>query len=139
MVLTRSQSKLLAERGANNTPIQSKSIPIHKEFTNNIKSMLNDYEEQKKIEKNKKPIECVTDNMKICLNMYEYINKMLHHFKDNKRFEIFIRCIYEKSLEFEQEHKKGVYDEIPYKLVCDFLASIKKSQHLIVNDLQIKV
>jgi hypothetical protein len=138
MVLTRSQSRLLAlekEMNGNKTSLkkETKTLSIEKEFIDNVKKMLNDHA---KIVINKN---FQTEKIKTCIKIFEYVNKMIHHFKNNKKFNAFIKCVYEKCLSLEKEVAFGVCDKLPYKLVCDLTKNIKKCKEIIINDLEFQV
>jgi len=109
MVLTRSQTKLHSDKQM-----------IVKEFVNNMKQMIQDFENKRN----------VTERMQYIIKILEYNNRMLLKFEPVtiKRLQRFIKVVYDKCLEFEREHLNGNYDKLQYKLVCDFLQIFRQCQ-----------
>lgn len=144
MVLTRSQTKIQLEKVMmsmqdelqSEKVTQNEYLSEEKAFIENMKQMLNDFETKREGD--------ITEKMKFVVQIFEYNNRMLqklHKFDEPrvKRFTKYIKCVYEKSVEFEREHVDGKYNELQYKLVCDFLQTIKNCQDLITNELHFHV
>ena len=110
MVLTRSQTKL-----------QSDKQMMVKEFANNMTQMTKDF-------KNKQG---VNEQMQYIIQIFEYNNKMLEKIHYDE--PAYIKCVHAKCREFQREHLNGKYDKLQYKLVCDFLQTLRNSQHLITK------
>lgn len=141
MVLTRSQTKLQLEKEMmvmqnelqSEKTTQNQNTSEEKAFVENMNRMLKEYETKRGGD--------MTEKMQSVNELFEYNIKMLqklHEFDEQrsvKRFTKYIKCVYEKSVEFQQEHIKGIYDELEYKLVCDFLQTLKNCQDLITNKL----
>jgi flagellar hook-basal body complex protein FliE len=142
MVLTRSQSKLQSDNEImvreNESKLQSdneimvrenesKKETIVKEFTDNMKQMIKDIENK----------QGVSEKMQFIIQMFEYNNKFLEkiHFDEPTmiRLTTYIKCVYEKCREFQREHVIGKYDKLEYRLVCDFLQTLRNSQELITK------
>ncbi len=141
MVLTRSQSRLFAakkeiEGNGTSTSIkkETKTLSIDDEFVYIMKKMIKDHENIEVKDKNFQK-----EKVRTCLQIFEYVNKMIPRFKVNKRFTRFIKCVYDKCLSFENDIAVGICDNVPYKLVCDIKTSIKKCKDIIINDLKFEV
>ena len=134
MVLTRSQTRLLLEKDIIVTENKVKTkldiVKFEKEFINNMKQMIQDFENKRN----------VTERMQYIIKILEYNNRMLLKFEPVtiKRLQRFIKVVYDKCLEFEREHLNGNYDKLQYKLVCDFLQIFRQCQgqcqELITNE-----
>ena len=111
MVLTRSQTKL-----------QSEKQMIVKEFSDNMIQMSKDFVENKG---------AISEKMRSIIKIFEYNNKMLEkiHFDE----PTYIKGLHAKCIEFQREHLNGKYDKLEYKLVCDFLQTLRSSQHLVTK------
>jgi hypothetical protein len=131
MVLTRSQTELQLEKVT-----QNQNLLEEKAFIYNMRQMLNEFETKREGD--------MTEKMQFIIQIFEYNNRMLqklHKFDEPriKRFTKYIKCVYEKSVEFQREHTNGIYNELQYNLVCDFLQTIKICQDLITNDLHFQI
>ena len=111
MVLTRSQTKL-----------QSEKMMMVKEFSDNMIQMSKDFVENKGT---------LSEKMQSIIPIFEYNNKMLDKIHFNE--PTYIKGLHAKCGEFQQEHLNGKYDKLEYKLVCDFLQTLKNSQHLVTK------
>ena len=145
MVLTRSQTKLQLEKEMmlieNELQLekvtQNQNLLEEKAFIDNMRQMLNEFETKREGD--------MTEKMQFVIQIFEYNNKMLPMLqkfdepRSIKRFTKYIKCVYEKSVEFQREHTNGRYNELQYKLVCDFLQTIKNCQDLITNDLHFQI
>jgi hypothetical protein len=141
MVLTRSQTKLQLEKEMmlieNELQLdkvtQNQNLLEEKAFIDNMRQMLNEFETKREGD--------MTEKMQFVIQIFEYNNRMLqklHKFdqpRSIKRFTKYIKCVYDKSVEFQREHTNGRYNELQYKLVCDFLQTIKNCQELIFSNL----
>lgn len=107
------------------------TMTFDKTFIENMKQMIDDF--------NSDPTKNITEKVKSVMKIYEYNNQMLGEIGHNARFTKYVKCIYEKSLEFEQQQKDGLFDEIQYKIVCDFMATLKKCQDFITNELHFQM
>jgi len=131
MVLTRSQSKLQSENEImireNESKLQLEKQMIVKEFSDNMKQMIKEFENKKGI----------SEKMQFIIQIFEYNNKMLEkiHFEEPTmiRLTIYIKCLYAKCRDFQREHLNGNYDKLEYRLVCDFLQTVRNSQELITK------
>jgi hypothetical protein len=131
MVLTRSQTELQLEKVT-----QNQNLLEEKAFIYNMRQMLDEFETKREGD--------MTEKMLFVIQIFEYNNRMLkklHKFDEPriKRFTKYIKCVYEKSVEFQREHTNGIYNELQYNLVCDFLQTIKICQDLITNDLHFQI
>ena len=145
MVLTRLQTKLQLEKEMmviqNELQLekvtQNQNLLEEKAFIENMRRMLKEFEKKREGD--------MSEKMNSVMQLFEYNNKMLqklHKFDEPrsiKKYTKYINCVYEKSLEFQQEHINGIYNEIQYKLVCDFLQTLKKCQELITNELHFQI
>ena len=135
MVLTRSQtllqSKLQLEKEMALQNTVKNTTTFEKTFIENMKQMIDDF--------NDNPTKNMTEKVQSVMKIYEYNNKMLGEIGHNARFTKYVKCIYEKSLEFEKQHKDGIFDKIQYKIVCDFMANLKKCQEFITNELHVQM
>jgi hypothetical protein len=141
MVLTRSQSRSLAAKkeidgNETLTPIkkETKTLSIEDDFVYTIKKMIYDHETIDVKNKNHQK-----EKVRTCLQIFEYVNKTIPQFKGNKRFNVFLKCVYAKCLSFEKDIAVGICDKVPYKLVCDIKRNIKKCKEIIINVLEIQV
>ena len=145
MVLTRSQTKLQLEKEMmlieNELQLekvtQNQNLLEEKAFIDNMRQMLKEFETKREGD--------MTEKMQFVIQIFEYNNRMLqklHKFDEPrsiKRFTKYIKCVYDKSVEFQREHTNGIYNELQYKLVCDFLQTIKNCQELITNELHFQI
>lgn len=134
MVLTRSQYKLQLEnesRSVNKLKSDIVSNSLDKEYIHNTKILVNDFEKAITIQ----------GKMEIVKKITEYNIKMFPQFQPEtlRHFTHLIKTFYKKCLEFEQQHTEGIYNKIQYKIVCDFIESVKKYKELIINDLKIQI
>lgn len=131
MVLTRSQSKLQSENEImvreNESKLQLEKETMVKEFTDNMKQMVKEFENK----------QGVSEKMQSIIQIFEYNNRMLEniHFDEPTmiRLTTYIKCLYAKCREFQREHVIGKYDKLEYRLVCDFLQTLRNSQELITK------
>ena len=131
MVLTRSQSKIQSDNEImvreNESKLQLENQMIVKEFNDNMKQMIKELENKKG----------VSENMQSITQIFKYNNKMLEkiHFDESTMmdFTTYIKCLYAKCREFQREHVIGKYDKLEYRLVCDFLQTLRNSQELITK------
>jgi len=144
MVLTRSQTKLQLEKEMmlieNELQLekitQNQNLLEEKAFIDNMRQMLKEFETKREGD--------MTEKMQFVIQIFEYNNRMLQKLQKFdepriKRFTKYIKCVYDKSVEFQREHTNGIYNELQYKLVCDFLQTIKNCQDLITNELHFQI
>ena len=115
---TRSQSKLQKEIV---THKQQQQLLERKEFVDNMKGMLKDFENKRGGD--------MSERMKSIIPIFEYNNRMLQKF-DEPCMTMYIKCVYEKCSEFQKEHNSGLYDKLDYRLVCNFLQILKSCQDI---------
>lgn len=145
MVLTRSQTKLQLEKEMmlieNELQLekvtQNQNLLEEKAFIDNMRRMLDEFETKRQGD--------MTEKMQFITQIFEYNNRMLQKLqkfdqpRSIKRFTKYIKCVYEKSVEFQREHTDGKYNKLQYKLVCDFLQTIKNCQEFITNELHFQI